>query len=61
MTKKDAKKLSIGASVKFSDGVIGKVVETGYSAVKIDWEDGQVGIIHLDDMQEVTLLHPASE
>jgi hypothetical protein len=34
--------------------VLGKVIETGYSAVKIAWDDGQVGIIHHDDMQDVS-------
>ena len=53
MTTKEAKKLKVAERVKFSDGVLGTIMETGYNAVKIAWDDGQVGVIHLDDMQEV--------
>ncbi len=54
MDSKAARRLKIGTRVRFSDGVFGTVIETGYNAVKVDWEDGQVGIIHHDDMQEVS-------
>lgn len=54
MTSKDSKKLKTGAAVQFSDGVAGTVIETGYNAVKIEWADGQIGIIHHDDMQDVS-------
>lgn len=54
MDYKAAKRLTVGAQVRFSDGVLGKVIETGYCAVKIAWDDGQTGIVHLDDMQDVS-------
>lgn len=54
MDRKASKRLTVGAIVVFSDGVRGKVIETGYSAVKISWADGQIGIIHHDDMQDVS-------
>ena len=54
MDQKASKRLTVGNKVRFSDGVAGEVIETGYSAVKIAWADGQVGIIHHDDMQDVS-------
>ncbi len=55
MDRKASERLKIGRRVQFIDGVLGSVIETGYSAVKISWDDGQVGIIHHDDMQDVSL------
>ena len=54
MDKREAKKLLIGDPVVFSDGVKGKVTEKNWMAVKIEWDDGQIGIIHLNDMQDVS-------
>jgi hypothetical protein len=55
MDAKVARRLTVGNKVRFlQDGVLGEVIETGYNAVKIAWADGQVGIIHHDDMQDVS-------
>lgn len=51
MTTKDSKKLNVGDRVAISDGVVGTVNQTGYVGVQIDWDDGQKGVIHHDDMQ----------
>lgn len=59
MTSKESKKLKVGDAVVFSDGVRGEVVDTGFNAVGIKWDDGQQGYIHHDDMQDVSLA-PAS-
>lgn len=53
MKREISKKLKVGDTVIFSDGVKGKVIETNWMAVKIVWDDGQIGIIHHDDMREV--------
>jgi hypothetical protein len=55
MTEKEASKLKVGAHVQFSDGVRGVVRDTGYNAVEIIWDDGQQGVIHHRDMQDVLL------
>lgn len=53
MTDKEAKRVKIGDKVVFSDGIKGECIEVGFNACKFSWEDGQVGIIHHNDMQEV--------
>jgi preprotein translocase subunit YajC len=53
MTEKEARKLKVGDRVVFSDGVTGIVEQVGYSAAQFRWEDGQCGVIHNDDMQDV--------
>jgi preprotein translocase subunit YajC len=54
MDAKASKRLRPGDRVRFSDGVAGEVVSTGSMAVEIKWEDGQLGCIHHDDMQDVS-------
>ena len=54
MDAKAAKRLSAGTRVRFGDGVYGVVSATGYDTVEIMWEDGQQGVIHHDDMQDVS-------
>lgn len=54
MTSKESKKLKIGDRVRFSDGVLGEVYDTGFNAVGIKWDDGQQGHIHHDDMEVVS-------
>lgn len=55
MEAKASKRLAIGSRVRFSqDGVLGTVTEKNWMAVKIAWDDGQIGIIHHDDMQDVS-------
>lgn len=56
MTSKESKKLKIGDNVVFSDGVRGRVEDANWYAVMFEWEDGQKGPIHHDDMAEVS--HP---
>lgn len=55
MDRKASERLKIGDRLRYiSDGALGTVTETGYSGVKIAWEDGQIGIIHHDDMEVVS-------
>ena len=54
MDRKAASRLEIGTQVRFSDGVLGKVIDTSYCAVTIAWDDGQTGVIHLEDMRDVS-------
>ena len=58
MDEKQAKRLKIGDRVQIwaesPDACTGTVSETGYNAVKIEWDDDQIGIIHLKDMDNVT-------
>jgi len=55
MTEKEARKLKVGDRVRFSDGIFGVVEKVGYNTARFRWEDGQVGVIHNDDMQDVGL------
>ena len=55
MNTKEAKRLEIGQRVRFSDGVLGTVTEKNWMAVKVEWDDGQVGVIHFDDMADVSI------
>lgn len=54
MDRKASERLKVGDAVVFSDGVRGTVTDRGYSGVHIKWEDGQQGVIHHDDMQDVS-------
>lgn len=54
MTSKESKALKAGDAVVFSDGVNGVVVSAGNAGVRMKWEDGQEGVIHHDDMREVS-------
>ncbi len=54
MDKKTAETLKVADRVRFSDGVRGIVTDTGYNTVHVKWEDGQQGVIHHDDMQDVS-------
>jgi hypothetical protein len=53
-----SKRLKIGERVCWDEDEsdLGTVVETGYNAVKIQWENGQTGILHHNDMGQVTLI-----
>jgi len=57
MTYKQALKLKVGDRVHWDgegDQVGGSVIETGYNAVKVQWDNGPVTILHLRDMQDVS-------
>jgi hypothetical protein len=51
-----AKALKVGDRVIWDDDPEdrGEVIETGYCAVKITWENGQTGIIHVNDCARVS-------
>lgn len=57
MNLREAKRLKIGDRVQIwaesPDACTGSVIELGYNAAKFKWDDGQVGIIHLRDMENV--------
>jgi hypothetical protein len=55
MTEEESRKLKVGDAVVFSDGVRGVVEQVGYIGVQCRWDDGQCGIIHHTDMQEVAI------
>lgn len=57
MTEKESKKLQRGAQVIWENDPAdkGTVTETGYNAVKIAWDNGQVGVIHRKDLKSVSL------
>ena len=53
MDYREARKLKVG------DRLIiwaerGTVIETGCDAVKIKWDDEQIGVIHLRDMEDIS-------
>jgi len=58
MNRKEAKRLKIGDRVQIwaesPDACSGVIIEVGYNAVKTKWDDGQVGVIHLNDHKNVT-------
>jgi hypothetical protein len=58
MNAREAKRLRVGDRVTWGGNAEdrGVVIEIGYCAVKIDWEDGQVGLIHHNDMRDVDRL-----
>jgi hypothetical protein len=64
MDKKEVARLKIGDRVQIwaesPDACTGTVIEKNWCAAKIDWDDGQIGVIHLDDMQNVTRHHGES-
>jgi hypothetical protein len=57
MDSKEAKKIKIGDRVQIwaerPDACTGTAIEVGYNAVKFEWDDGQIGIIHHNDMKDV--------
>lgn len=57
MDMKASKRLKVGMRVRFSDGVLGTVTEANWHAVKIAWDDGQIGIIDHDAMQDVVAVN----
>ena len=61
MTPKDSKKLTIGDRVQIwaesPDACTGSVIETGYNAIKVAWDDGQIGIIHRNGLANVRTHH----
>lgn len=58
MDKKAARKLRIGQRVEIwaesPDACSGTVTEKNWMAIRVEWDDGQVGIIHLDDCRDVS-------
>jgi len=55
MDAKASKRLALGSRVRLTlDGSLGTVTEKNWMAVKIAWDDGGFGIIHHDDMQDVS-------
>lgn len=61
MNARESKALKVGAVVLIQEDhptdkieVRGQVIETGYNAVKIKWDDGQIGCIHHNDMRDVS-------
>jgi hypothetical protein len=57
MNTREAKKLKVGDRIILWAGkpsaCTGTVIQTGYNAVKTKWDDGQIGIIHIDDHDDV--------
>ena len=57
MTRKEADKLKLGERVTIWPGqpaaASGEIIESGYCALKFKWDDGEVSIIHKDDMTDV--------
>lgn len=57
MTPKEAKSLKVGDRVQIwaesPDACTGTVIETGYNAVKFEWDDAQISALHLNDMADV--------
>jgi len=58
MNLTEAKKVKVGDRVliwaESPDACTGTAIEVGYNAVKFEWDDGQIGVIHLKDMANVT-------
>ena len=64
MTLAEAKSLKLGDIVFWHNGidsdqgapdkVRGRVIETGYAAVKIQWSDGVIGTLHPGDCRSVS-------
>lgn len=55
MNAAEAKRLKIGDALIWENdpGDRGTVIEVGYCAVKIEWENGQIGVLHTNDCQSV--------
>lgn len=45
MVATQAKKLKVGARVKWSDGSMGTIVDKNWHAVQVNWDDGQACIL----------------
>ncbi len=63
MTGKEAKRLKVGDAVVWENDAAdrGEVIEVGYCAVKIRWENGGagvdgagIGVLHVDDCENVS-------
>jgi hypothetical protein len=58
MDRKSANKLKIGQRVviweESPDACSGTITEKNWMAIKVEWDDGQIGIIHLDDCRNVS-------
>jgi hypothetical protein len=54
---KEAKKVKIGDRVviwaESPDACTGSAIEVGFNAVKFEWDDGQIGIVHHNDFQNI--------
>lgn len=59
MNKKQATSLKIGDRVLIwpdnTYACSGTIIEKNWMAAKIKWDDGEIGVIHLDDFANVTL------
>lgn len=55
MTESEAKALEVGDRVTWGADPEdqGEVIETGYCAVKICWENGQTGAMHVRDCKRI--------
>jgi hypothetical protein len=57
MDAKEAKHIKVDDRVviwaESPDACTGTTIEVGYNAVKVKWDDGQIGIIHHGDMSDV--------
>lgn len=58
MDTKEAAKLKVGDRLLIwadtEHACSGVVIETGYNAVKTRWDDGQIGVLHMDDHVSVS-------
>jgi hypothetical protein len=45
MIASEAKKLTVGQRVKWSDGSLGTIVDKNWHALQINWDDGQACIL----------------
>ena len=62
MTLAQAKSVNIGDKILHSDGAKGQVLESGYCAFKVRWNDGLISIYNKkeeDAMKEIWADRPA--
>lgn len=45
MIATEAKKLEVGARVKWSDGSLGTIADKNWHALQVNWDDGQACIL----------------
>jgi hypothetical protein len=59
-TRANAEKLKIGDRIEIWSGTdeaaSGTVIETGYCAIKVKWDDELISIIHFNNMRDVVRL-----
>lgn len=58
MNKREAKKIKVSDRVVIwadsPDACTGTAIEVGYNAVKFQWDDSQVGIVHHGDFANIS-------